>query len=1211
MSILSNTPTLSYIYIKDMVITYNDVPYQISNTYTQKPYIYWSIDQPYELIISNKILKEKEGLYYIIFNQKGNPTMVPQTDIEVSFGEGLSRDLITEKILGFQHSDPNEEKFTTIQADINGIKQTVGTIQEDINGTKQTISEINQKADNVSASVSTLEREYTYNQELSTLREDTNIALLGLQSTLGIFSSDMNNFMEDNKLSDEESNQIDAYKNTMTTKLNDLNTQIDKIISLLESQEKAEDVTRLTTQKQLLNDSINNLLTNITTVCADKVFTNTEITTVVSYFANANTKINETNNMIDEFIFLETGGALIEEISKLNISQNEIKLSVSKTEQTTTEINNKVNATVKSVNVMYYLSTSTTELIGGTWTDVAPTWEADKYMWSKTVTTLTNGIIKESSPTCIAGAKGQDGVPGKDGASGQTTYTWIRYADDENGNGISNSPIGKTYIGFAYNKTTSTESNYAPDYKWSLIKGADGINGTDGANGIDGVDGKDGITYYTWIKYSDNANGSNMYDTPNDNTKYIGIATNQTEQTESSDYTKYVWSKFRGEDGADGADGVPGKDGTTTYTWIKYANDSSGNGISNDPTGKEYIGFAYNKTTSVESNSPSDYIWSLIKGADGVDGQDGKDGKDGTSVTILGNYNSVEELNQAHPNNNNNGDGYIVNGDLYVWDGNSFINVGKIKGEDGKNGVDGQDGKNGLNAYVHIKYSNDGGKTFTPSNGEEVGDYLGIYTDYYEADSADVTRYTWSKIKGQDGVPGTNGKDGVTTYTWIKYSDNEDGTVLYDTPNSQTKYIGIATNKTTATESTNKTDYVWSLFKGEDGEKGTGIESITEEYYLSTSKVAQTDGSWTTTPPAWEYGKYMWTRSKIVYKDPASTVYTTPICDSSWEVVDEIGIGGRNYIYFGLGNNNKGMFIDNKWTITDDYAEATLSSANIYDGIYIFNGFILKAREYEVGEQYTWSYDFMITDWTMPEGANIVEWWMGQRYTAGTSESSDGAWRPVTQHDLPKIGTNGVELNNWIHVTKTITIPEQAHSSIDTESSIKFYQSNANVTASITFRIKNVKIEKGNKATDWTPSPEEIQSQIDSNKTEIQNTKETVAEHTTSLNSITSRVSSTEKDITTIQNKVNIAIKDVYTMYYLSTSSTQLIDGTWSKDVPSDISYNYLWTKTVTVYIDNTTSESDPICNTAISGEDGEPGYTVILSDETFIVQCDLSGNPL
>ena len=40
----------------------------------------------------------------------------------------------------------------------------------------------------------------------------------------------------------------------------------------------------------------------------------------------------------------------------------------------------------------------------------------------------------------------------------------------------------------------------------------------------------------------------------------------------------------------------------------------------------------------------------------------------------------------------------------------------------------------------------------------------------------------------------------------------------------------------------------------------------------------------------------MWTRSKIVYNNPTSTAYTTPICDSSWEAVNEIEIGGRNLI---------------------------------------------------------------------------------------------------------------------------------------------------------------------------------------------------------------------------------------------------------------------------------------------------------------------------
>lgn len=76
--------------------------------------------------------------------------------------------------------------------------------------------------------------------------------------------------------------------------------------------------------------------------------------------------------------------------------------------------------------------------------------------------------------------------------------------------------------------------------------------------------------------------------------------------------------------------------------------------------------------------------------------------------------------------------------------------------------------------------------------------------------------------------------------------------------------------------------------KGDDGTDGKSVESITPEYYLSSSKTTQAGGSWTTTPPTWESGKYIWTRNKIVYTNPSSTVYTTPICDSSWEAAEEV-----------------------------------------------------------------------------------------------------------------------------------------------------------------------------------------------------------------------------------------------------------------------------------------------------------------------------------
>lgn len=70
-------------------------------------------------------------------------------------------------------------------------------------------------------------------------------------------------------------------------------------------------------------------------------------------------------------------------------------------------------------------------------------------------------------------------------------------------------------------------------------------------------------------------------------------------------------------------DGEDGKDGTTYYTWFKFADDEHGNGMSSSPDRKEYLGIAYNKATPVMSNNPADYQWSKYKGDDGKDGTDG------------------------------------------------------------------------------------------------------------------------------------------------------------------------------------------------------------------------------------------------------------------------------------------------------------------------------------------------------------------------------------------------------------------------------------------------------------------------------------------------------------------------------------------------------------------------------------------------------------
>lgn len=132
---------------------------------------------------------------------------------------------------------------------------------------------------------------------------------------------------------------------------------------------------------------------------------------------------------------------------------------------------------------------------------------------------------------------------------------------------------------------------------------------------MDGEDGQDGTTYYTWFKFADDEYGNGMSSSP-DGKEYLGIAYNKETPVMSNNPEDYQWARITGE----GVPGKPGDDGKTYYTWVRYADDASGNGMSDSPNGKYYIGFAYNKEVPTESSNPADYQWSKYKGDDGQDG---------------------------------------------------------------------------------------------------------------------------------------------------------------------------------------------------------------------------------------------------------------------------------------------------------------------------------------------------------------------------------------------------------------------------------------------------------------------------------------------------------------------------------------------------------------------------------------------------------------
>ena len=147
-------------------------------------------------------------------------------------------------------------------------------------------------------------------------------------------------------------------------------------------------------------------------------------------------------------------------------------------------------------------------------------------------------------------------------------------------------------------------------------------------------------------------------------------------------------------------------------------------------------------------------------GDTGPAGPTGDTGAAGAGLTIKGSYDSYEELINDHPTGND-GDSYLVNGSLYVWNGSSWENVGNIKGEKGDTGETGAKGDTGSKGET-------GANGFSPTVNvnHEAGKII------ITSQEGSVT-ISFDELKGDTGAQGVKGDTGAKGDTGkaFEYSD--------------------------------------------------------------------------------------------------------------------------------------------------------------------------------------------------------------------------------------------------------------------------------------------------------------------------------------------------------------------------------------------------------------------------------------------------------
>lgn len=755
------------------------------------------------------------------------------------------------------------------------------------------------------------------------------------------------------------------------------------------------------------------------------------------------------------------------------------------------------------------------------------------------------------------GEDGADGIPGVNGTNGETSYLHIAYAisaDGKSGFSTTNS-VDKTYIG-QYVDFAKEDSTNPAKYRWTKFQGPKGDKGDPGTQGLQGIQGEkgdqgiqgekgaDGKTQYTHIAYANSSDGKVGFSVSDAARDYVGMYVDFT-AADSTDPAKYSWSKIKGADGTQGIQGKPGTDGKTPYLHVAYANSADGKtgfSVSNS-AGKTYIG-VYTDYTKADSTEPTKYKWTKIQGPQGTQGLQGiqgekgeqgipgKDGKNGSTTyfhikyaavsnptasqmtevpnTYIGTYVDFTAADSADPAK-------------YTWS-----RFQGIQGEKGTQGIPGTNGVNGRTSYLHIKYSNDGGKTFTGNSGEDSGTYIGTCVDYTQNDPTNVSAYSWAKIKGETGAKGD---------------------------------------------------------KGDTGASGKGVKSTAVTYQASSSGTTIPTGVWSATPPATSADKpYFWTRTIITYTDnTTSTAYnvgSTP---------EGIVVGGRNllvgthkspitYTYPTSGYADKCSW---KTTVLLNGSVYTLSfwAKSSVNGdkirVHFYNPSNIISVVGSQGQRSTYKdglCDFVLTTtmtkywvtYTIPKGGNSTRSVIIPRLGLGATGTGTLTfqWEKLEEGNI---------------ATDWTPAPEDYVSFVDVE----YYLSTSATSLSGGSWSTTAPTWVNGKYM-WSRT---VTTDGAGNRTYSPNQNGVCiagAQGATGAKG--------DKGDTGGTGATGKGVKSIVEQYYKSTSATAMSGGSWSTTYPGWENSKYIWTRSVITYTDNTTSTTTAVCVTGSKGDKGATG---------------------
>ena len=281
---------------------------------------------------------------------------------------------------------------------------------------------------------------------------------------------------------------------------------------------------------------------------------------------------------------------------------------------------------------------------------------------------------------------------------------------------------------------------------------------------------------------------------------------------------------------------------------------------------------------------------------------------------------------------------------------------------------------------------------------------------------------------------------------------------------------------TTFTDSTKQPEISKPVcITGAAGHDGKGVVSIVPEYAISQSSTEPPVSGWADRPKKWMFGYYLWTRFKITYTDK-TTSFTTPTCDSSWEIVNDIEIGGKNLLtctssIMGYNDDQRNWAWKSWKTVMTNTVDKSTDSIHIVTqggDVDINSGiaFNTKKIDYKIGETYTFSIAVRGT-------YNLTDKFIAHIYYTNKENKEVYDKTEITWIDNQDGINDGLSSIRFQRRFITFTVPDDYN---ETTNNLLIIIS----CKKMDILLCRLQLERGNKPTDWKVAEEDLQSQIDS-----------------------------------------------------------------------------------------------------------------------------------